>query len=86
MKAPSEFEPTKAKHHAPHKLQPLSAFDNPDSLLQVSTVQAVTGLGKSTIYTKVREGKFPPPIRLSARCTRFISRDITSWLKAQASA
>ncbi len=83
MKSPSEFKPTKA-HHAPHKLQPLSAVDHPDALLQVSTVQTLTGLGKSTVYTKVREGKFPQPIRQGARCTRFRAGDVTAWLKAQA--
>jgi prophage regulatory protein len=66
--------------------QPLQAAGIPDALLRISTVQAITGLSRSTIYAKVARREFPPPLRLGARCTRFRAGAITAWLAAQAGA
>lgn len=74
---------TKGGKHAPHKLQPVSAAENPDALLQINTVSALAGLGRSTIYRLVSEDKFPQPIKRGLRCTRFRAGDVTAWLKAQ---
>ena len=70
--------------HAPHKPQPVAAAENPDALLQISTISALTGLGRSTIYKKSAEGTFPKLIKIGQRCTRGRAGDITAWLKAQA--
>lgn len=73
----------KGGKHAPHKPQPVAAAENPDALLQIHTVTALAGLGRSTIYRLVSEGRFPQPIRRGLRCTRFRAGDVTAWLKAQ---
>jgi prophage regulatory protein len=66
--------------------QPLHVAQLSEALLRLSTVEAITGLGKSTIYAKLKanDGSFPQPIRLSARCTRFRAGDVQAWLAAQA--
>lgn len=66
--------------------QPLHVAQVADALLRLSTVEAITGLGKSTIYAKLKanDGSFPKPIRLGSRCTRFKAGDITAWLAEQA--
>jgi len=66
--------------------QPLHAAELGDALLRLSTVEAITGLGRSSIYARLKacDGSFPQPIRLGARCTRFRAADITAWLVAQA--
>lgn len=66
--------------------QPLHAAQLAEALLRMPTVEAITGLGKSTIYAKLKadDGSFPKPIRIGARCTRFKAGDITAWLAAQA--
>ena len=66
--------------------QPLNVAQVADALLRISTVEALTGLGKSTIYAKLKanDGSFPNPIRLGMRCTRFKAGDITARLAAQA--
>jgi prophage regulatory protein len=64
--------------------QPLQAAQLKDALLNVKTVMATTGLSRSTIHAKVRERTFPAPIRLSARCVRWHSEAITSWIAALA--
>lgn len=65
--------------------QPLHAAQIAEALLRLSTVESITGLGRSTIYAKVKagDGSFPQPIRLGARCTRFRAGDIQAWLAAQ---
>ena len=70
--------------HAPHKPQPVAAAECDDALLQIHTVSALAGLGRSTIYRLVAEGQFPQPIKRGLRCTRFRAGDVTAWLKAQA--
>lgn len=85
MSLDSQAKPTaKPTPHTPHKAQPLDAANHPDAQLQVATVAALTGRGKSTLYSMVRAGTFPAPIKNGARCTRFRAGDVTAWLKAQA--
>ena len=65
--------------------QPLHAAQLAEALLRIATVEAVTGLGRSSIYAKLKadDGSFPQPIKLGARCTRFRASDIQAWLAAQ---
>lgn len=51
-----------------------------DALLRLRGVQARVPLSKSAIYQKMREGTFPQPIRLGARCSLWKSSDIDAWL------
>ena len=45
-------------------------------------VSKLTGLARATIYKKVRERSFPPPIRLGARSVGWRLSDIVAWLHA----
>lgn len=63
--------------------QPLHAAQLADALLRLATVEAITGLGRSTIYAKLRTGDFVEPVRLGARCTRWKAGDVQAWLAAQ---
>ena len=49
-------------------------------VLRLPTVRQRTGLGRSTIYTRIAHGKFPRPIRLSERCVGWLEHDIEAWL------
>lgn len=66
--------------------QPLNVAELQAALLTVKTVMAQTGLGRSTIHNKVKEGTFPAPIKLSARCVRWHSKAIQQWIDALAEA
>lgn len=83
MQLENTSKPTERKRHAPHVQQPLSAAENPDALLQARTVQALVGIGKSTLFTMVRDGRFPQPVRRGPRWTRWRAGNVTAWLKAQ---
>lgn len=63
--------------------QPLHAAEIADALLKLQTVQALTGLGKTSIYERIKTGEFKP-VRLGCRCTRFRAGDVQAWLQAQA--
>lgn len=63
--------------------QPLHAAQLADALLRLSTVEAICGIGRSTIYAKLAKNEFPQPIRLGTRCTRFRAGDVQAWLAAQ---
>jgi prophage regulatory protein len=63
--------------------QPLHVAQLADALLRLSTVEAITGLGKSSIYSKLAKNEFPQPVRIGARCTRFRAGDVQAWLAAQ---
>jgi len=70
------------------KLQPLQAAQVADALLRLATVEAITGLGRSTIYAKLKtpENQFPQPVRIGTRCTRWRAGDVTAWVAAQVAA
>lgn len=48
--------------------------------LRLKEVQHRTGLGRSTIYRWMEEGKFPKPVRLGARSVAWIEHEIDQWL------
>ena len=45
-------------------------------------VSQLTGLARATIYKKVADGSFPPPIRLGTRSVGWRLSDIVTWLQA----
>ena len=45
-------------------------------------VSKLTGLARATIYKKINDGSFPPPIRLGARAVGWRMSDIDTWLQA----
>lgn len=63
--------------------QPIHVLELNQALLKLRTVQAITGLSRSTIYAKLAKRQFPTPVRLGTRCTRFKAADISAWLAAQ---
>ena len=65
--------------------QPLQVAQLDSALLNVKTVMETTGLSRSTIHTKVKNGTMPAPIKLSARCVRWEARVIRQWIDALAS-
>lgn len=55
------------------------------TILRRKSVEARTGLSRSTIYTRVREGTFPRPIALGddARAVGWIEAEINTWIAEQ---
>lgn len=49
-------------------------------IYRIQRVSIITGLGRSTIYGLMAEGKFPCQIKLSARAVGWTSTSIFQWL------
>jgi prophage regulatory protein len=75
---------THTEPNMPNNHQPLHAAQLKDALLNVKTVMAQTGLSRSAIHKKVKDGTMPAPIKLSARCVRWHSEAIQQWVQTLA--
>lgn len=66
--------------------QPLDVFQVDDALLKMPTVSAITGLSRTTIYTRMAATPptFPQAIRQGKRCTRWRAGDIKAFLQSLA--
>lgn len=52
----------------------------PERLLKLKEVMAMTSLGSSTIYRRLRAGSFPTPLVLSEACVRWRESDLLAWI------
>ncbi|MDW9699284.1 AlpA family phage regulatory protein [Sinorhizobium meliloti] len=52
-----------------------------DRLLKLREVMSITSLGSSTIYRRMKAGKFPKPKRLSEACVRWRESEIEKWMR-----
>ncbi|WP_412549952.1 helix-turn-helix transcriptional regulator [Sinorhizobium meliloti] len=51
-----------------------------DRLLKLREVMSMTSLGSSTIYRRMKAGKFPKPKRLSEACVTWRESEIQKWM------
>lgn len=51
--------------------------------LRIWQVAALTGMGKSTIWQKVKDGNFPQPIKLSPRVTVWSAKAVQMWIETK---
>ena len=52
-------------------------------LLRIEEVEEITGLSHSTIYRKVKEGTFPPPVRVGKRAVRWREWEVREWVRSR---
>ena len=50
-------------------------------IIRREEVSRMTSLPRATLYQKVKERSFPPPIRLGARSVGWCLKDIDKWLQ-----
>ena len=53
-----------------------------DRLLRRPEVEELTGLSRASIYRRMGDGKFPPPVRVGAMAVRWKESDITAWMQS----
>ena len=49
-------------------------------VLRLPEVLTVCGLSRSSIYLKIKQGGFPPPIKLGERSVGWIEEEIQDWI------
>ena len=52
-------------------------------ILRLPDVKARTGLSRSTIYAKVKEGNFPKYISLGVRSVGWLESEIEAWIQSR---
>ena len=52
-------------------------------LIRRKEVEKMTGLVKSSIYLKIKEGDFPKPIKIGLRAIAWLEADIAGWIAAK---
>ena len=50
------------------------------NILRRGRVQERTGLSRSTIYDRIKDGTFPKPIQLGPRSVGWVESEIEDWL------
>lgn len=50
------------------------------SILRLPEVRSRTGLSRSSIYLRIANGEFPPPVSLGGRAVGWLEEEIESWL------
>lgn len=53
-----------------------------ESLLRLPEVEAIVGLKKSKLYTLIREGGFPQPVKLGTRSVRWKASAVYGWINS----
>lgn len=53
------------------------------AILRRPQVEARTGLGCSAIYAEIAKGRFPKPVKLSARSVGWVSTSIDLWIASR---
>ncbi|MBE8127393.1 MULTISPECIES: AlpA family transcriptional regulator [Photobacterium] len=51
--------------------------------IRLKEVMHVTGLGRSSIYNYMAEGRFPKTVSLGGRAVAWVESEITDWIQAK---
>ena len=51
-----------------------------DGILRMPAIMLRTGLSRSTIYRKIKEGTFPAQVHISDHCSGWRSSAIDRWI------
>lgn len=57
-----------------------------ESLLRLPAVEKATGLRRSAIYADIKRGKFPAPVRLTAKAVAWPESEVSRWIEAKIAA
>jgi len=60
---------------------PKHIYPRPRTILRRRQVEARTGLSRSTIYDRMRDGTFPRQIALGAKSVGWLEADIEAWIE-----
>lgn len=61
----------------------LAAAADPDALLRLDTVLALTGVSKATFYRRMKDpvNPAPAPLTLGPGCKRWRARTVRAWIQ-----
>lgn len=53
------------------------------SIQRLPLVKARVGHGKTWIYQQIKQGKFPPPVRVGDNSVGWLAEEIDHWIDAR---
>ncbi|WP_082936717.1 helix-turn-helix transcriptional regulator [Pseudomonas citronellolis] len=59
----------------------MSAAEKIDRFMRIEEVLHTTGLGKNTLYRRIREGSFPKQVRIGPNSVAWRQSDIEAWMR-----
>lgn len=54
--------------------------DSTDRFMRLDEVLHTTGLGRNTVYRRMREGTFPKSIKIGPNSVAWLESDILRWM------
>jgi prophage regulatory protein len=54
-----------------------------ERLLPMPAVMDLTSLSKATVYRKIGDGSFPPPLKIGKSRVAWRQSDVAKWIDAQ---
>lgn len=51
--------------------------------VRLPEVKALTGLSRSTVYERIRDGQFPKPVGLGGRNVGWVESEVSAWIEAR---
>ncbi|NCN43843.1 MAG: hypothetical protein CO158_10725 [Piscirickettsiaceae bacterium CG_4_9_14_3_um_filter_43_564] len=58
----------------------MKTYQSAPKLLKIDEVAKITKQSKTNIYTLARNGKFPPPRKLTANSSVWLESEIVEWI------
>ncbi|CAN8140152.1 prophage regulatory protein [uncultured Thiomicrorhabdus sp.] len=52
-------------------------------LLKLKNVIEITGISRSHIYALAQEGRFPKPVKLTARSSAWVASEVEEWIESR---
>lgn len=49
-------------------------------IYRLKTVISIIGLSRSFVYSSIKSGGFPPPVKIGRRAVGWLKSDIDQWL------
>lgn len=67
------------KHAGNRRAAPLTHYS--ERLLRLPDVIFLTGLGKTSIYSRCKEGTFPAPVDMGSRAVAWKETEVHAWIQ-----
>lgn len=77
------------KNRSQIPLQPLDIENNskgdkqPNDLIRIKEVMAMTGVSRSFIYAHRKDGDFPEPVYLSSKSIAWVRSSVDDWIQSK---
>ena len=71
------------KQHNPDATRPSQVAGHRPKLLSLRHVMAMTEMSKSSIYAERAAGRFPTPVRVSARGVRWFESEVVAYINSR---